>query len=59
GRFVKRMNIKSKAVRGGRGIELTVETRLKDENTDFMHELSSINGVDDIVMVSYNGELAV
>jgi uncharacterized membrane protein YhiD involved in acid resistance len=59
GGYVKRMNIKSKAVRGGQGIELTVEVRLKDDRTDFVNELSSIEGVKDIVLVSYNGELAV
>ncbi len=57
--LVKRMNVKSKAVRGGQGIELTVETRLKDDNTDFISQLAAIDGVTDIVMVSYNGELAV
>lgn len=56
---VQRMNIKSKAVRGGQGIELTVEVRLKNENTDFVNELSALDGVNDIVLVSYNGELAV
>lgn len=57
--YVKRMNIKSKAVRGGQGIELTVEVRLKNENTDFVNQLSTIDGVNDVVLVSYNGELAV
>jgi len=56
---VKRMKIKSKAVRGGHGIELTVEVRLKDDNTDFINNLASIEGVNDVVLVSYNGELAV
>lgn len=56
---VKRMNIKSKAVRGGQGIELTVEVRLKNDKTEFVNELSTIEGVNDVVLVSYNGELAV
>ena len=56
---VKRMKIKSKAVRGGQGIELTVEVRLKDDNTDFINALATIDGVNDVVLVSYNGELAV
>lgn len=56
---VKRMKIKSKAVRGGQGIELTVEVRLRDDNTDFINALATIDGVNDVVIVSYNGELAV
>lgn len=56
---VKRMKIKSKAVRGGQGIELTVEVRLRDDNTDFINALATIDGVNDVVLVSYNGELAV
>ncbi|MGI6435823.1 MAG: DUF4956 domain-containing protein [Syntrophomonadaceae bacterium] len=57
--YVKRMNIKSKAVRAGQGIELSVEVRLKNDNTDFINQLSALDGVNDIVLVSYNGELAV
>lgn len=57
--YVKRMNIKSKAVRAGQDIELTVEVRLKNEDTDFVNQLSAINGVNDIILVSYNGELAI
>lgn len=59
GEYVKRMNIKSKAIRAGQGIELTIEVRLKNDDTDFVNQLSTINGVNDIVMVSYNGELAI
>ncbi|MEN6351135.1 MAG: DUF4956 domain-containing protein, partial [Syntrophomonas sp.] len=59
GQYVKRMNIKSKAVRGGQDIELTVEVRLKSEDTDFVNQLSALDGVNDIVLVSYNGELAI
>ncbi|MGD9676778.1 MAG: DUF4956 domain-containing protein [Vulcanibacillus sp.] len=56
---VKKMNIKSKAVRGGQGLELTIEVRLKTESTDFINDLSMIEGVNDIVLVSYYGELSV
>lgn len=59
GARVKRMKIKSKAVRGGQGIELTVEVRLKNDNTDFVNDLAMLDGVNDVVLVSYNGELAV
>ena len=56
---VKRMKVKSKAVRAGQGIELTVEVRLKNEDTGFVNQLSAIDGVTDVVLVSYNGELAL
>lgn len=56
---VKRINVRSKAVRGGQDIELTVEVRLKNEDTDFVNELAAMEGVNDLVLVSYNGELAV
>jgi uncharacterized membrane protein YhiD involved in acid resistance len=57
--YVKKMNIKSKAVRGGQEIELTIEVRLKNESTAFVNELSRLEGINDVVLVSYNGELAV
>ncbi|HWQ75882.1 MAG TPA: DUF4956 domain-containing protein, partial [Syntrophomonas sp.] len=56
---VKRMKVKSKAVRSGQNIELTVEVRLKNDDTDFVNQLSDIDGVEDVVLVSYNGELAL
>ena len=46
---------KSKTVRAGR-IELNLEVRLKDENTDFLNELVTLEGVDSAVLVSYNGD---
>lgn len=56
---VKKMNTKSKAVRAGQGIELTIEIRLKKDDTSFVNSLSEIEGVNDVVLVSYNGELAL
>lgn len=50
-----RMNIKSKSVQKG-AIELNLEIRLKDQNTDFMNELSELDGVRSAVLVSYNGD---
>lgn len=46
---------KSKSVKKGL-IELNYEVRLKDDNTDFINVLSDIAGVNNVVMVSYNGE---
>ncbi|MBR5826689.1 MAG: DUF4956 domain-containing protein [Clostridia bacterium] len=37
-------------------VELTLDVRLKDENTDFINALTNIKGVSSAVLVSYNGE---
>ena len=50
-----RTAVKSKTARKG-AVELNVEVRLKDGNTDFVNELSDIPGVSSAVLVSYNGD---
>lgn len=52
---VKNYNIKSKTV-GSTGIEITVEIRLNESNTQFVNDLTEINGVRHATLVSYNGE---
>ena len=52
---VKRHVVKSKTVTKG-GIELTAEVRLSDDSTRFINELSSLPGVHNATLVSYNGE---
>ncbi len=52
---VKKCVIKSKTVQKG-GIELNFEIRLNDESTDFINELSDMQGINSAVLVSYNGE---
>ena len=47
--------IKSKSAQKG-NIEMNLEIRLKDENTDFVNELSDMNGINSVVLVSYNGD---
>ena len=47
--------VKSKTAQKGM-IELNMEIRLKNDNTDFVNNLSSMNGVNSAVLVSYNGE---
>ena len=37
-------------------VELTLDVRLKSENTDFINALANIKGVSSAVLVSYNGE---
>lgn len=51
----KKMVIKSKTARAGY-IELNYEVRLRDEQTEFITELSALDGVDSAVLVSYNGD---
>ena len=52
---VNKYVVKSKSAQKG-SLELNIEVRLKDDNTDFINELSEIEGVDSAVLVSYNGE---
>lgn len=52
---VDKYAVKSKTV-GRDGIELTAELRLKDAATSFVNRLYEINGVENAVLVSYNGE---
>ncbi len=47
--------VKSKAAQKG-FVELNVEVRLKDDNTDFVNALADMDGVQSAVLVSYNGE---
>ena len=46
---------KSKTARPG-SIELNLDVRLKDDNTDFINELGALEGVQSAVLVSYNGD---
>lgn len=52
---VKRSRVKSKRV-GPEGTEVTVDIRLKDQDTAFMHQLNALPGVRSAVLVTYNGE---
>lgn len=52
---VTKTTLKSKsAVKGA--IELNIEVRLKDDNTDFITALSEMDGISSAVIVSYNGD---
>jgi uncharacterized membrane protein YhiD involved in acid resistance len=50
--------IKSKIVRQEL-TELTIELKLKIDNTSFINNLSAIEGVEDVSLVHYNGDYAV
>ncbi|MGN0518045.1 MAG: DUF4956 domain-containing protein [Acutalibacteraceae bacterium] len=52
---VQRCVVKSKTAQKG-AIELNMEVRLKDDNTDFINILSEMNGVNSAALISYNGE---
>lgn len=52
---VQKCTIKSKSAQEGM-VELNLEVRLVDDNTDFINELSALSGVRSAVMVSYNGD---
>ena len=47
--------VKSKTARKG-SVELNLEIRLRDDNTDFVNHLSELEGVGSAVLVSYNGD---
>lgn len=52
---VQKAAVKSKTARKG-AVELNYEIRLKDDNTDFINQLSDLEGVSNAVLVGYNGE---
>lgn len=52
---VQKCVVKSKSVQKS-AIELNLEIRLKDDNTTFINALSDMKGVNNAVLVSYNGD---
>ncbi|MDE7222973.1 MAG: DUF4956 domain-containing protein [Acetatifactor sp.] len=54
-KMTQRCVIKSKSAQKGH-LELTVEIRLKSDNTDFINALADMEGVSSAVLVSYNGD---
>ena len=52
---VERCVVKSKSAQSGL-VEINMEVRLKNDNTDFINALSAMNGVNSAVLVSYNGD---
>ena len=51
----RRCVVKSKTVQKD-SVELNLEVRLKDENTDIVNALAGLTGVHSAVLVSYNGD---
>ena len=54
-KHTRRCTVKSKTAQRG-SVELNLEVRLKNTDTDFVNELSEIDGVRSAVLVSYNGD---
>lgn len=52
---VQKCVVKSKTAQKGL-VELNLDVRLKDDNTDFVNAIANIKGVSSAVLVSYNGE---
>lgn len=52
---VERCVVKSKTAQKGM-VELNLEIRMKEDNTDFVNVLADLAGVNSAVLVSYNGE---
>ena len=52
---VKKCIVKSKTAQKGL-VELNLEIRLNDDNTDFVNGLADLPGVESAVLVSYNGD---
>ena len=55
GEKAERCVVKSKSAQKG-AVELNMEVRLKDDNTDFVNALADMEGVQSAVLVSYNGD---
>lgn len=51
----KKCVVKSKTARKG-NVEVNLEVRLNNDNTDFINTLATIPGVQNAVLVSYNGD---
>ena len=54
-KHTRRCVIKSKTARKG-AVELNLEVRLRNTDTDFINQLTEIDGVHSAVLVSYNGD---
>ena len=52
---VRLVNLKSKSVAPGQ-IELNYEVRLREADTEFVNQLGAMEGVTNVVLVSYNGD---
>lgn len=54
-KMVERTVVKSKSAHNGL-VEINMEIRLKNDNTDFINALAGLDGVSNATLVSYNGD---
>jgi len=54
---VSKFSIKSKSV-SDMGTEITLEIKIKDDNTEFMNKLQDSDGVNRITMIAYDQDLS-
>lgn len=54
-KYVKKQVLKSKTV-SKNGIEMTLEVRLKGDDSEFVNQIAALLGVESAVLVSYNGD---
>ncbi len=54
-KYVKKQVLKSKTV-SKNGIEMTLEVRLKGDDSEFVNQIAALPGVESAVLVSYNGD---
>ena len=52
----KKSRVKGKTIQKDGRMELTVEVQLKDEKSAFIRQLSALEGVENVVLVAYNGD---
>jgi len=53
--LVKRYNVKQKTITSG-NVEMTVEVRLRGQETSFVNQISELGGVKSAVLISYSGD---
>jgi len=54
-----RYNVKSKSMRLGGACELVLEVNIKDNETQIIDNLSALDGIENAVMMAYNGEYSL
>ena len=58
-KYCQKHSVKTKSIRADGVCELTIEVRIKDNDTKLINEISAIEGVENVVLLAYNGDFAV
>ncbi len=56
GEATDKSRVKGKSIQSDGRMELTVEVRLKEHKSRFIQQIAAVEGVQDVVLVAYNGE---